>query len=163
MRHRCERTWRRLDLCARGPERTRAITELPTSGSTQYGDWDPSDPVVLEMQKSLLGGAEKSVQTLRELNRQIRGFCDICAEYVGSRKQLPKTVFGKPSLDSPLGKPVFDFTSSEEYAFFALLSIVVQRVQESIFLPFHPIANMADNDFYADLYKKKTDTGRSLL
>lgn len=116
-----------------------------------------------EMQKSLLEGAEKTVQNLGELNRQLRRMCDTCAEHVVSRTQLPRDLVGSVPDGSPLGKAPSEFAAPEEYAFFALLSIAIQQINERIFQPFHPYASLAENESYSRTYQGKMNSGEAIL
>jgi hypothetical protein len=87
---------------------------------------DASDPVLLEMKKGVLLDVGNILNQFSNLDRNIRDFCNECAEHIVRTKRLPRIGPSTPPLgtDSPVGKSASEFTSAEDYAFFALLSIV---------------------------------------
>ena len=109
------------------PGRQRAITMI--GGDLAPPTLKPSgalDPVLLEMKKGVLLDVGKILEQFSNLNRSIRDFCGTCAEHIGKSKRLPR--IGRntvpPPQGSPVCKPASEFTSAEDYSFFALLSII---------------------------------------
>jgi hypothetical protein len=62
--------------------------------------------------------------------------------------------------NSPVGKPAYEFTSTGDYVFFALLSIINTHLYRDIFRPFHPAASAQESDRYEEEYLKMIDTCR---
>jgi hypothetical protein len=143
------------------PGRKRAITMVGEGLSAPLlKPSDASDPVLLEMKKGVLLDVGNILNQFSNLDRSIRDFCDACAEHIGKSKRLPR--IGPHTTptprDSPVGRPASEFTSAEDYAFFVLLSIIINHLYVDIFRPFHPAASPEENDQREEEYLTKIDT-----
>jgi hypothetical protein len=111
------------------------------------------------MKKGVLLDVGNILEQFSNLNRSIRDFCGTCAEHIGKSKRLPR--IGRntapPPQGSPVCKPASEFTSAEDYSFFALLSIINNRVYADIFQPFHPAASPEENGQRGREYAMKID------
>jgi len=145
--------------------RKRAITMIGEGLSAPLlKSSDAADPVLLEMKKGVLLDVGNILHQFANLDRTIRDFCDACAEHIGTSKHLPRIgPYTTPaSKGSPVAKPPSEFTSTEDYTFFTLLSIINTRIYDDIFRPFHPAAPPSDNDRLETEYLSKIDTSLQL-
>jgi hypothetical protein len=139
------------------PPRKRAIT-LTADGLAppQLGAADSSNPVLLEMKKGVLLDVGSVLNRFSKMDRTVRAFCERSSDYIGKSKRM--THRSALPRNSPVGKPTYEFPSTEDYVFFALLSIINTHLYEDIFRPFHPAASAKENDRYEKEYLKMIDT-----
>lgn len=144
------------------PRRKRAIT-LGGDGLTppQLPAADSSNPVLLEMRKGVLLDVGNVLNQFSKMDRTIRAFCEQSSDYIGKSKRLPRMTH-QPTLpkNSPVGRPAHDFSSTEEYLYFILLSIINTHLYEDIFRPFHPAASPQESDRYEEEYLMMIDKCR---
>ena len=139
------------------PRRKRAITLSP-DGSTPRGlGPDSSNPVIVEMRKRGLTDFTHLLNQLLELNSAIQDVCNQCADHVAKSKQLPRRP-SPLSQPSPLGKPAHEFSSTEDYVFFASLSIVNTVTCDFVLGPFHPAVSEKENARWMEEYIEVIDT-----
>lgn len=121
---------------------------------------DATDPVLLEMQKGLLLNVGNVLDEFEDLDRDVRAFCDRCADYIAKMKQLPRITAVSPTVPagSPVSKPPADFPGVEDYVYFTLLSIINSRLYGDIFRPFHPAISVEENKRYEEQYERRIDT-----
>jgi hypothetical protein len=92
----------------------------------------------------------------RELNRNIGRFCEAVAEDAGSFKQLPKVASREHTV---IGKPAYDFPSSEDYIYFVLLYLVMNTLNERLFSLFHPTLTLDEDRAIQTQYTAIATTG----
>jgi hypothetical protein len=135
------------------PPRKRATT-LAADGSTppQLG---AADTV------RVLWDVENILNQFSKMDRTIRTFYEQTSDYTGQSKQPPRMThhFASPK-NSPVGQPAYEFTSSADYVFFTLLSIINTHVYNDIFGPFHPAVTAQESDRYEEEYLKMIETCR---
>jgi hypothetical protein len=144
------------------PSRKRAIT-LAANGlpPPQLPAADSSNPVLLEMRKGVLLDVGNVLTQFSKMDRMIRAFCEQSSDYIGKSKRLPRITHQSAlPKNSPMGKPAYEFTSTEDYVFFVLLSIINTHLYDDIFRPFHPAASARDSDRYEQEYLKMIDKCR---
>ena len=95
-----------------------------------------------------------------DMDKRIRDFSQKMSDCIVQPNTLPSPTAQSPPLpgNSPVGKPAREFPSVEDYAFFALLSIINKYMCEVIFEPFHPAASPQDNARYAEEYSAMIGT-----
>ena len=155
---------RAISFAGRDSATSRAVPSPPrlrravSAGSAPQplGAVDSSNPV-LEMRRGSLLGVEKVLHQFSEMNRTIRVFCERSSDFIGESTRVPRMTLALPE-HSPVGKPAYEFSSSEDYVFFTLLSIINTHLHDNIFRPFHPAASAQESDRYEELYLKIINT-----
>lgn len=109
------------------------------------------------MKKGLLLCVGNVLDRFTDLGRDIRVFCDCYADEIGEFKRLPSFTRQLPPVlpGNPVGKPASEFTSVEDYIYFAALSIINLHLYTYIFKPFHPTAGVDENERYEKQYEKE--------
>jgi hypothetical protein len=110
----------------------------------QPGAADPLDPV-FEAGKGV--GAGDVLSQFSKMDRTIRAFCEQSSNHIAQSKRLPQMTHQPLTLPerSPVGKSAHEFTSTEDYVFFTLLSIINTHLYGDIFRPFHPAASAEES------------------
>lgn len=118
---------------------------------------DAINPVVVAMQKGVLLDVGNVLDRFAKLDRDVREFCNRCADTIGKTKQLPHTFMPSPPIttNGPVGRPPSDFSTVEDYISIVLLSIINLHLYRDIFRPFHPVATDEENRRYEKQYKEK--------
>ena len=140
------------------PQRRRRAISLSGDGSAPQplGAIDSSNPV-LEMRGGALLGVANVLNQFSKMNRTIHDFCERNSDYIGQSKRVPRRPSALPE-HGPVGKPAYEFSCSEDFVFFTLLSIINTHLYDDIFRPFHPAASAQESDRYEEHHLKLIDT-----
>ena len=119
------------------------------------------NPSVLKMGKEVPPGF--GIGDIRrqfsDMDKRIRDFSQTISDHIAQSNTPPSPAAESSPLSGnrPVGKPVHEFASLEDYVFFALLSILNTRICEDIFEPFHPAASQ-ENARYGEEYSTMIGT-----
>jgi hypothetical protein len=121
----------------------------------------PRNRLIAEMKKGMVFGTEKTVNQFSGINRKIVEFSNVWAEHVTRyTRLLPQS---SPPIDAanpgPVARPASQFTNTEDYAFFSLISIINIHLYTRIFQPFHPAATPQQNSLFEQGYQRQIQTG----
>ena len=120
------------------------------------------NPSVLEMGKEVPQsfGIGDIRRQFSDMDKRIRDFSQTISDHIAQSNTLPCPAAEPSPLSGnrPVGKPVHEFPSLEDYVFFALLSIINTRICEDIFEPFHPAASPQENARYGEEYSAMIGT-----